>query len=232
MVSGAACVLAACTLGVHQAGGPGRPAGQGEPGAFGCSSLSLAPGRCQPSGCGAIQMGPFPSPPLCPALGLSSEGRRGGGDCPAGPLLPTLLLKAGRLLLGEAFLWPCTHTAVCVAEAPVHHPGAGPVLAMPQFGRRALHRYAETGRSTRPGAREEERLSGDLPGTCLWRGDRRKPWGRTAETYKKYIFIFREEAGHLVHRGPQVRREADDSLNRGLGWSVPVKSPALHRPYP
>lgn len=33
-------------------------------------------------GVGQIQLGPFPSPPLRPALGLSSEGGRGGGDCP------------------------------------------------------------------------------------------------------------------------------------------------------
>jgi len=44
---------------------------------------------------------PPPSLGLHPALGLSSEGRRGGGGCRGGPLLPTLLLKAGRLLLGR-----------------------------------------------------------------------------------------------------------------------------------
>lgn len=63
---------------------------------------------------------------------------------------------------------------------------------MPQFGRRALHRYAGSSRSTGPGARGEERLSGDLPGTCPWRGDRRKPWGRTAglQRLTKNVFLF------------------------------------------
>lgn len=59
--------------------------------------------------------------------------------------------------------------------------------------------------------------------------------GQTAELQRlmeKCNFVLREEAGYLVHRGPQVRREADHSLDRSLGWSVPVKPPPLHRPYP
>lgn len=51
------------------------------------------------------------------------------------------------------------------------------------------------------------------------------------EVLQRMSSPLREEAGHLVRRGPQVRREADHTLHRGLGWSVPVKSPALHRPH-
>lgn len=53
-------------------------------------------------------------------------------------------------------------------------------------------------------------------------------WRLTAEC----AFVRREEAGHLVRCGPQVRGEADHSLDRGLGRAVPLQSPALHRPYP
>lgn len=56
--------------------------GTGEPGAFGCSSLSVAPGRCQPSA--VEQTRPDLSfPPARPAAGLSEEeGGVPGLSCP------------------------------------------------------------------------------------------------------------------------------------------------------
>lgn len=123
--------------------------------------------------------------------------------------------------LGCRVTVPCS----CVAEAAVHHPGAGAVLAVPQLGRGALHRYGlwavQDSTARAPGA---------VQGTG--RAQRELLGQGAAGAYREGIFLLREEAGQLVHCGPQVRGEADHPLNRGLGWSVPIQPLALHRTDP
>lgn len=108
----AACIPPARTPGVHWVGGLGDLLDRVSPAP---SAAPVCPWHLEDVSrmdVGQIQLGPFPSPPRRPALGLSSEGRRGGGGCPSGTS-PSHPASAGRKA--------ADHRGVSLAPHPLCH---------------------------------------------------------------------------------------------------------------
>lgn len=82
------------------------------------------------------------------------------------------------------FSWPCAAHRLLfplsATEAPIHHPGAGPVVSVPQFGWGPLHRYKQQpdvgqgktalGMRQHFPSRPQALSHGQPQGSCCWKG--------------------------------------------------------------
>lgn len=155
-------------LGVHRAGGPGGPAGQGEPGAVDCSSLVL--GRCQLSGCGANTAGSlsFPSTPSCAGAEQGRQARRrrlSGGTSPSHPA-PESRKAAAR---GGVSVTPHPRCRLCCRSSrSPSRSWSSPHRAAVRAACSTQVRRARPLRRTRPGGRRRGRM-GTSGNVCPWR---------------------------------------------------------------